>query len=349
MVTIARKKLERFSDRALHDMSSAVLVLDRKENIIYVNDAASEILEVESGKRARDAHFALYSEDPYNDAFHDAILNALFHKKSTLDDRVPYKSPSGKTYVLEISSSYLPGATEDDAELVVTFVDDTEVEVTRQRLVDSSRTFSTFLFGFCIWILFYALWEFLKRPWSSDLMTHGVELLGLVMLFFIFRYTSLTWHDLGIMTDKPLKTARTGLIVAAGSVALLFVIKLIARAVDPNSFRPDAPFFDLSRFGVRQIIYIFTAGIQEFLARSVIQGNIRRITVVKNPGLLAICLSSLIFAALHIHLGFLFMCGAAILAGLEGILYEKQGNIFGVWIVHWVFGVCGTLLSLIDH
>ena len=41
--------------------------------------------------------------------------------------------------------------------------------------------------------------------------------------------------------------------------------------------------------------------------------------------------------------------GAVILAGLEGILYEKQQNIFGVWIVHWAFGVTGTLLCLIDH
>ncbi|MBR3437385.1 MAG: hypothetical protein IKG97_06500 [Lachnospiraceae bacterium] len=40
---------------------------------------------------------------------------------------------------------------------------------------------------------------------------------------------------------------------------------------------------------------------------------------------------------------------SAVLAGLEGILYEKQQNIFDVWIVHWVFGVSGTLLCLIDH
>ena len=264
-------------------------------------------------------------------------------------DRVSYQSPSGKKYVLQMSSSFLPGVNEDDSQLVVTFADDTEVEVTRQRLRDSSRTFSTFLFGFCIWILFYALWEFMKRPWPADVMTHGVELLGIIMLLFIFSYTSLTWHDLGIMTEKPRETIRTGLLVAVGAVALLFVIKMIARLIDPNCFEPDAPFFDISRFGLRQIIYVFTAGIQEFLARSVIQGNLKRITVVKHPGLLAIFLSSLIFAALHIHLGFLFMCGAAILAGLEGILYEKQGNIFGVWIVHWAFGVCGTLLCLIDH
>ena len=43
------------------------------------------------------------------------------------------------------------------------------------------------------------------------------------------------------------------------------------------------------------------------------------------------------------------MLGAARLAGLEGILYEKQQSIYGVWIVHWVFGVTGTLLHIIDH
>lgn len=71
--------------------------------------------------------------------------------------------------------------------------------------------------------------------------------------------------------------------------------------------------------------------------------------VSKHRAAEAIILSSLIFAAMHMHLGFLFMLGAAILASLEGILYEKQQSILGVWIVHWVFGVCGTMLWLIDH
>ena len=346
---MTEKRSEQYYVRAVQDMSSAVLVLDCRENIIYVNQPASEILEVESGRRMEETRFSLYSEDSSNDAFHDAILNALYQKKSTNVDRVPFLSPSGKKYMLRMSSSYLPGVTEEESQLVITFSDDTEVEVARQRLRDSSRTFSTFLFGFCIWILFYALWEFLKRPWPADMMTHGVEVLGIVMLLFIFRFTSLSWRDLGITTDKPGKTVRTALIIAVCSVAFLFLLKRVARWIDPNSFEPDAPFFDISRFGLRQILYVFTAGIQEFLARSVIQGNLRRITVVKHPGLLAILLSSLIFAALHIHLGFLFMCGAAILAGIEGILYEKQQNIFGVWIVHWVFGVSGTLLCLIDH
>ena len=117
----------------------------------------------------------------------------------------------------------------------------------------------------------------------------------------------------------------------------------------PTALNRMPRFFDISRFGLRQVLYILRAGIQEFLARSVIQGDLKRITVGRYTGLRAILLSSLIFSGLHIHFGFLFMAGAAVLAGLEGILYEKQQNILGVWIVHWAFGVTGTLLCLIDH
>ena len=198
-------------------------------------------------------------------------------------------------------------------------------------------------------MLIYALWEFFGRPIASDYMTHGIELLSVVMLFFILSRTSLTWRDLGFLPSNAGKTVRVALIVSVCAVGFLFGLKAIARLINPNCFEPDAPFFDISRFGLRQVLYILTAGIQEFLARSVMQGNLKRIMVSKHSGVMSIILSSLIFAALHIHFGFLFMAGAAILAGLEGILYEKQKNILGVWIVHWVFGVCGTLLCLIDH
>ena len=198
-------------------------------------------------------------------------------------------------------------------------------------------------------MLIYALWEYLGRPIAADFMTHGIELLSLIMLFFILHRTSLTWKDLGILPENPAKTIKTALIVAACAVCFLFGVKGVARLINPNSFEPDAPFFDISRFGLRQILYVLTAGIQEFLARCVMQGNLKRILVSKHRGAMAIILSSLVFAALHIHFGFFFMIGAAVLAGLEGILYDKQNNILGVWILHWTFGVCSTLLCLIDH
>ena len=336
-----------FSERVLRDMYDAVLVLDGEGNIVYVNGPASRMLEVDEGYRETAERVPFLNGEEYNRSFNEAILAALDNGEETTVEKVPYLSPSGKEYVFVLSSSFLRDA--EGAQLVVTLSDETVAEEMTRKFTDSSRTFTTFLFGFSGTILVYALWEFLGRPFPSDLLTHGVELLGIVMLVFILYRTSLTWRDLGIMTREPRKTVRTALIVAACAVAFLCGLKAVCRLIDPGCFEPDAPFFDLSRFGLRQILYIFTAGIQEFLARSVIQGNLKRITAGKHTAALAILLSSLIFAAMHIHFGFLFMTGAAVLAGLEGILYEKQRNIFGVWIVHWVFGVSCTLLCLIDH
>ena len=333
-----------FSERVLRDMYDAVLVLDSEGNIVYVNGPASRMLEVDENYQKSGAR--LY-DNKYNDTFREAVFSALENKDETTVRKVPYMAPSGRKYVFILSSSLLHDT--DGTQLVVTLSDETVAEEMTQKFNDSSQTFTTFLFGFCGWILVYGLWEFLGRPIPSDLMTHGVELLGIIMLVFIVYRTSLTWRDLGVMPRDLRKTIRTALIVAACAVGFLFLLKAVCRLIDPNCFEPDAPFFDIRRFGLRQLLYILTAGIQEFLARSVIQGNLKRIMVGKNPALMAILLSSPIFAAMHIHCGFAFMVGAAILAGLEGILYEKQQNLFGVWIVHWVFGVCGTMLCLIDH
>ncbi len=159
---------------------------------------------------------------------------------------------------------------------MLTISDETQEFMLQQKVHDSATTFTTFLFGFSIWMILYALWEFLGRPIASDFLTHGIEVLSVIMLIFILHRTSLTWRDLGCLPENPKKTVKTGVIVALAA-------------------------------------------------------------------------GGLFFAALHIHFGFVFMIGAAILAGLEGILYEKQQNIVGVWIVHWAFGVCATLLCLIDH
>ena len=336
-----------FSERVLRDMYDAVLVLDGKGNIVYVNGPAARMLEVDEGYREAEALFTPLADSGYNADFKAAILSALDNKNETTVKKVRFMARSGRKYVFVLSSSFLCDG--EGEQLVVTLSDETVAEEMTRKFRDSSNTFTTFLFAFCGWILFYALWDFAGRPIPLDYMTHGVELLGLVMLVFIVRCTSLTWRDLGVTNREPGKTVRTALIVAVCAFGFLCALKGTARLIDSRSFEPEAPFLDLSRFGLRQILYVFTAGIQEFLARIVVQGNLKRIMAGKHAALSAIVLSSMLFAGLHIHLGFPLMVGAAILAGLEGILYEKQQSLFGVWIVHWVFGVSGTLLCLIDH
>ena len=341
--------LESFSDRILRDMNSAVIVLDRKGFIRYYNQPAARIFELDEKLESGEQRFTVPEEKNPNDEFYSYVFDAFRMKGYTHAGHAKYTSPSGRQYEFRLSTSFVDNPGIENDYVVITINDETQEAALKRKVHDSSTTFSTFLFGFCIWMILYAAWEFFGRPIAADYLTHGVEVLAIVMLIFILARTSLTWRDLGVFSDNLWKNVRTGLIVAACAVAFLFALKGVARLIVPTCFEPEAPFFDIRRFGLRQVLYILTAGIQEFLARSVMQSNLKRIMVNKHAAVTAIILSSLIFAALHIHLGFLFMIGAAILAGLEGILYEKQQSIIGVWIVHWAFGVAGTLLCLIDH
>ena len=339
-----------FAGRVLSDMTSSVLVLDRKGFIVYINKPASKIFELDENIEPGTIKFDLEIKHQENDDFSTLVLDALFDRENTHKGKVKFVSPSGREYTLRVSSSFLEQENGQDSLVVITISDETKEEILRKKFHDSSTTFSTFLFGFSLWMIFYALWVFLKEPFPSTFLTHGIEFLSLGMLIFILLRTDLTWKDLGIISNNTKKDVIVGLIVAVLAFGFLCLLKFVARLVVPGSFEPQLPFFDIRLFGVNQLIYILTAGIQEFLARCVMQSNLQRImTVNRHSVAMSIILSSMIFAALHIHFGFLFMIGAAILSGLEGILYYKQQSIVGVWIVHWVFGVSGTLLSLIDH
>ena len=47
-----------------------------------------------------------------------------------------------------------------------------------ELIKDSSKTFSAFLFAYCCWMVVYALWQYLGQPVTTDVMTHGVEVLA---------------------------------------------------------------------------------------------------------------------------------------------------------------------------
>lgn len=337
---------ESYPQRVLRDMNEAVLVLDRQGRILYANAPATRMLEMGADFVPGETRFGMNYDQKYNDDFYACVTDALFHKQENIVQTVPYMTSSGRKYVFRMSSSYLA---DGPGHLVITLADETETMRLRERIRESSRTFTMFLYAFCVWMIFFAFWMFMGQPFAAKHMTRGVEVLGLLMFLYISLYTKLSWKDLGLAPRNMVKPLRTAAAVALCSVAFLFALKGVIRLFKPDAFSPEAPFWDIRLFGLPQIAYIFTAGIQEFLARSVMQGNLSRILIGKHSAASAIVLSSLIFAALHIHLGFLFMVGAAILAGLEGILYQKQRSVYGVWIVHWVFGVTGTLLRLIDH
>ena len=341
--------MKNFSMRVLRDMSAGVLVLNSNGYVDYLNKPASLIFEIPENIKPGSYSFNNQMENSKNDNFYQYILDAVYEKIDTHVGHVDYFSPSGKYYALRVSSSYFTEDTANIKQVILTISDETEIVKLQRKVDDSSKTFSAFLFALCGLLIFYAMWEFAGRPIPAKYLTHCTEVIGILLFFYMLKETSFSLHELGIATNRPLKIIKTGIIIALVCVFFLIIAKLIIRNFYPHMFRPDLPFIDFSLFGLPQVLYIFTVIIQEFLARIVIQGSLYRIMVGKRLKLQSILLSSLIFAIMHIHLGFFFMIGAATLAGLIGILYQKQKSIIGVCIVHYVVGVSGTLLSLIDH
>ena len=108
--------------------------------------------------------------------------------------------------------------------------------------------------------------------------------------------------------------------------------------VSPGFVPAGAPFWDWSKANWSDYIYPLTTVLQEFLSRGVIHENLRRIFVGKHSEGAAIIVSSLIFGALHIHRGFMYMLAATALLSIFGVLYRRQNSIWGLCIPHFVLG-----------
>ena len=65
-------------------------------------------------------------------------------------------------------------------------------------------------------------------------------------------------------------------------------------------------------------------------------GSLERILPDSYPPAVANIIASLVFGAVHIHKGIVYMVGAALLLSFFGILYSKQKTIWGLCIPHLV-------------
>lgn len=343
-----------FEQRVLRDMQSGVLVLNKHGKIEYSNKPARKMLELSEDDERNVDFFASImditkvkdlKEADYNDEFNEYIFQSVYSRDKTHNGRAKYMTPSGAKRVFEMSSSFLENdADRESSQIVITFCDVTKEEEMRIKFKDSSTTFSIFLIGICGWLTLYALWEALDRPFSKKIITHGVEVLGAILLFVIMKFTSLEWKDIGLFGENTKRNRFVTIILCTVTFAVLLTIKLIFRN-NPGVVR-GGPFFDFSVMDTNRWFYIITAFVQEFLARGCVQSNMKRISASKHPSVIAIVMASLVFAVLHIHLGIAFMIGAALLGGILGIVYDKQETIYGVWIIHWFAGTMAALMGV---
>ena len=333
-----------FFSCVLEDMKEGVLVIGPKGVTSYCNEQAEKMLELD--KNEPGSILNKIQQNPKNDVFADYILDAIYKKELHLQEKVEYINPSGKTFCFQLTTSYLQNTENSRGNIIVTLSDITELEEIRQKSKDHVVVLTLLMSVLCIWNLIYSIWNALGQPVSSQTLTKGVEIIGILALILILQKTSLSIKDMGIGFDSIGSVMKRSVLISACIAAVMLIAKVVLLRIAPDMFPAGSPFFDFRRVGLQFILYIYTAFIQEFISRGIIQESLSHVFEGRLSDVLAIGITSLLFAALHIHKGVIMCIGAGVLSVLLGLLYKKDHTVWGLVLIHYTFGIIPNLLSV---
>lgn len=336
--------------RILRDMNDGVLALDQNGRIIYINPQSRDLLQLTEdalGKTYAEVFFGEH-QGKENDAFHQMVLDAVYGKEEIHRGTTVFMDRQNQKRYLSITSSFLKNDyTEDSCGVVMVMSDVTETEALKKKRYDASIVFSCVTACVCLYLLLLAILEFLKINVPTKALTQVINGIVCVAGVIIYKKTEFSYDELGLKIKNCKETFITAIAISAAVVALLAAVKVILLKSNSGFFAEGIPFWNWNIGLYSWISYVFTSVLQEFLARSMIYGSIRKMFDGKNGTMAAIILSSLLFGAVHIAHGFMYMAAAMILLGALGGLYEKQRNIWGVAVIHYVLGQAACCLGFL--
>ena len=346
-----KKHSDQLIPRILRDVNDGVLALDGRGRVIYMNPQCRSLLNLDDAAIGQTYAEIFFNEaKKENDSFHQFVIDAVYHKEQAHSGSVTFTDKSNKIKHFRVTSSFLKNEENDDSDggVVLVLSDITETEILRKKKHDASIVFSCVTACVCLYLILLATLEFLNFQVPTKALTQVINAMVFVFAIIIFRKTKLTFDDLGLKIHNVKGTFVSSIVIALSIVVLLIVAKLVVLKVAPDFFAPNVPFWNWNIGLYSWISYIFTCVIQEFLARSMIYGSIKKMFDGKHSMIAAMVLSSLLFGAVHIAHGFMYMMAAIILLGMLGGLYEKHQNIWGVAIIHFVLGQAACCLGFLS-
>ena len=335
--TIAAEQAQDTLDtRVLRDFDDGIITFGRDGIIRYINPSASLILGLTENTVGK-PYQELFGKE--NESLWELLAQATEEKETSHRGDVLYRRKDGSTVLLNASCICLrDGDGSRQTTYALHFDDITEIDTLRRKRRESSAVFIGTMTGVSVWMYIVALWRLTGETLSQEIMTQFIHLIALIMFFYIRHYTHFTYEEMGLKIKGIGKAVKTDCLFTVIFAAALFGVKFILMRTSPGFFPAGAPFWDWGRMNWSDIAYPVTVVLQEFLSRGVIHENLRRIFVGKHSEGAAIIVSSLIFGALHIHRGFMYMLAATALLSIFGILYRRQNSIWGLCIPHFVLG-----------
>ena len=226
--------------------------------------------------------------------------------------------------------------------MIVLIEDVTDSQLLQQHDHDCAYIFAGLILCISIYL---AAWCFCRFTLHIPLTTHDYTLMIEVITFVLFLEiafcTRFSLREIGLIPN--ISRFRTNLkeTLTTGMISCLVII--LAKLIQSLAgIKIKGYFIGGSLQGA--YIYIFTAFIQEFLARGVIQKSVKSLLHVKYQKQLSIFLTSLLFSLMHLPFGFYFMLGAFLLSLALGAIFERQKDIWGCALLHWGCGYLAMCL-----
>ena len=207
-----------------------------------------------------------------------------------------------------------------------------------------------FLVIICAWNFIVGLWSYTGSTLHTGIMSK-VLVLGLMTVLFLMRNElDLSYDELGIGFNGIRGPVITDSLLTVAALGLMCVIKLIIRKVNPGFFTPGASFIMWEKYPwTEYVTYMLSVVGQEILSRGFVHESLKHILPEKNVNVTSILVSSLLFGAIHIHVGLVYMVSAALLLGVFGIIYNKQHSVWALCIPHFVLGMALGLFDFVAY
>jgi len=205
--------------------------------------------------------------------------------------------------------------------------------------IESGFLFTTIILFLCIYIivLFYMS---SKGILVGSSKTYIMMILNFSVLIFSGIFVKLNHHSLpdwGITLKGVTQSLRESLLFSL-PVAFFGILAKLMLVKFPHAIQFGSPIFE--SVGLTWIIaYIPIVILQEIVFRGFIQTSIERIVPVKYSAILAIALTSLIFAVTHIFYSFPTMIATMFGSIFFGWLFYRQKTLAGVILSHYILGI----------
>lgn len=328
------------------NMSDGIITVNAEGNITYLNSACMEILEIGKQEILNQSFSDTFLTNKKNREFNH-LFELCFHRNLSLPRKiVKYRNGNELKYFnMEVSlinpKENIRGKEAFQGMVVlIDDVTDTWQHKTHER--DCALIFAGIIVCTSVYLSIWSLLKFtLHISLSTALYTRMIEGITLLLFMEIIFFTSYSLKDVGLVPKRSriLKNIKQTLLIAVISCGILAIIKEILLLA---GFPVKQYFIGGSPRGA--YVYLFSAFLQEFLARCVIQTSVKHLMHIRFQTVSGIILTSLLFMLMHLPFGFIFMMGAFLLSIALGILYEQQKSIWGCAFLHWSIGYLAMCL-----